>query len=151
MHLKAERFTEVSPFGVLLRVWCNISSDFTKTTQCWVIYHTWTSHTEFIQRQRKSSVIKMWNGQRSLGHNRTLYIKDRVDSLREWRSALVECTCRALHIWRKGHDSGVLSLPVCERVSCLCKYLLAGVENTPRTMSLPCILMMGLVEWSRLK
>ena len=30
-------------------------------------------------------------------------------------------------------------------------YLLAGVENTPRIMSLPCILMMGLVEWSRLK
>lgn len=30
-------------------------------------------------------------------------------------------------------------------------YLLAGVENTPRMMSLPCILMMGLVECSRLK
>lgn len=29
--------------------------------------------------------------------------------------------------------------------------LLAGVENTPRMMSLPCILMMGLVECSRLK
>lgn len=33
----------------------------------------------------------------------------------------------------------------------LAPYLLAGVENTPRMMSLPCILMMGLVECSRLK
>lgn len=30
-------------------------------------------------------------------------------------------------------------------------YLLAGVENTPRMMSRPCILMTGLVECSRLK
>lgn len=78
---------------------------------------------------------------------------DQDPVLATWRKTMCLCSCGGgndLH--GEGGEIFRVQLKPIQRTELLVEaHLLAGVENTPRMMSLPCILKMGLVECSRLK